>query len=124
LPGNTAIKLTTARYFTPSGRSIQAKGIVPDIVVEESANGSSAERLREANLDHHLDGSKDPASAKDAPAKPAKTVLPAKPKASTAKDDPDEAAEPPSRELASKKDYQLNQALNLLKGMQIMQNTR
>jgi carboxyl-terminal processing protease len=124
LPGNTAIKLTTARYFTPSGRSIQAKGIVPDIVVEESANGSSAERLREANLDHHLDGSKDPASAKDAPAKPAKTAPPAKPKASTAKDDPDEAAEPPSRELASKKDYQLNQALNLLKGMQIMQNTR
>ena len=36
LPGNTAIKLTTARYFTPSGRSIQAKGITPDIVVEES----------------------------------------------------------------------------------------
>jgi carboxyl-terminal processing protease len=36
LPGNTAIKLTTARYFTPSGRSIQAKGIVPDIVVEET----------------------------------------------------------------------------------------
>jgi carboxyl-terminal processing protease len=124
LPGNTAIKLTTARYFTPSGRSIQAKGIVPDIVVEESANGSSAERLREANLEHHLDGSKDPASAKDAPAKPAKAVPPAKPKASAPKDDPDEAAEPPSRELASKKDYQLNQALNLLKGMQIMQNNR
>jgi hypothetical protein len=59
LPGNTAIKLTTARYFTPSGRSIQAKGIVPDIVVEESANGSSAERLREANLEHHLDNNKD-----------------------------------------------------------------
>jgi hypothetical protein len=36
LPGNTAIKLTTARYFTPLGRSIQAKGIVPDIVVEET----------------------------------------------------------------------------------------
>jgi carboxyl-terminal processing protease len=71
LPGNTAIKLTTARYFTPSGRSIQAKGIVPDIVVEESANGSSAERLREANLDHHLDGSKDPAlRPRTLPAKP------------------------------------------------------
>ena len=38
------------------------------------------------------------------------------------KDEGDEAAEPPSRELASKKDYQLNQALNLLKGLQIMQN--
>ena len=40
LPGNTAIKLTTARYYTPDGRSIQAKGIVPDIVVEETPNGN------------------------------------------------------------------------------------
>jgi carboxyl-terminal processing protease len=38
LGNNTAIKLTTARYYTPSGRSIQAKGITPDIVVEETAD--------------------------------------------------------------------------------------
>jgi carboxyl-terminal processing protease len=94
LPGNTAIKLTTARYFTPSGRSIQAKGIVPDIVVEESANGSSAERLREANLDHHLDGSKDPARRPRTRRRSRQGRAPAKPKASAAKDDPDEAAEP------------------------------
>jgi carboxyl-terminal processing protease len=128
LPGNTAIKLTTARYFTPSGRSIQAKGIVPDIVVEESANGGSTERLREANLDHHLDASKDPASqVKEAPAKSSPVgKAPVKPKGAAvgaAKDDPDES-EGPSRELASKKDYQLTQALNLLKGMQIMQSPR
>ena len=55
LPGNSAIKLTTARYFTPSGRSIQAKGIVPDIVVEETANGTSSMRLREADLGNHLE---------------------------------------------------------------------
>ena len=125
LPGNTAIKLTTARYFTPSGRSIQAKGIVPDIVVEENADGNSTERLREANLDHHLENNKDPAPpAKDTATKPSTKAAPAKPKNSTPKDEPDEASEIPSRELASKKDYQLNQALNLLKGMQIMQSNR
>ena len=117
LPGNTAIKLTTARYFTPSGRSIQAKGIAPDIVVEESANGATSMRLREADLENHLEnGNKDTAT----PAVKPQGKTSAKPKAG--KDEGDEAAEPPSRELASKKDYQLNQALNLLKGLQIMQN--
>ena len=120
LPGNTAIKLTTARYFTPSGRSIQAKGIVPDIVVEESANGSSATRLREADLDHHLENNKEKDAASPA-AKP-QVKAPAKPQNKMpSKDESDDASEPPSRELASKKDYQLNQALNLLKGLQIMQ---
>jgi carboxyl-terminal processing protease len=131
LPGNTAIKLTTARYYTPSGRSIQAKGIVPDIAVEENANGDSAMRLREADLEHHLTNDKEaaaPAKEANAPATPAKET-PAKPQSKTpakskssSKDDADEPAEPPSRELASKKDYQLGQALNLLKGLQIMQN--
>jgi len=118
LPGNTAIKLTTARYYTPSGRSIQAKGIVPDIAVEESANGSSTQRLREADLEHHLTNDKEKDTA---PAKP-QSKAPAKPKGSGGKDESDEPAEPPSRELASKSDYQLAQALNLLKGLQIMQN--
>ena len=126
LPGNTAIKLTTARYYTPSGRSIQAKGIIPDIAVEETANGTSGQRLREADLEHHLtnDKEKETASpAKEAPVKPqSKAPTPAKPKGSNGKDGADEAAEPPSRELASKSDYQLSQALNLLKGLQIMQN--
>ena len=119
LPGSAAIKLTTARYFTPSGRSIQAKGIVPDIVVEETANGSPSLRLREADLEHHLQNSKDDA----APAKPqSKAPAVVKPRPATPKDEGEEAAEPPSRELASKKDYQLGQALNLLKGLQFMQN--
>lgn len=120
LPGNTAIKLTTARYFTPSGRSIQAKGIIPDIVVEESANGASSTRLREADLENHLENNKEPAT----PSKPqAKPIVPAKPQMKTpGKDDGEDPAELPIRELASKKDYQLNQALNLLKGLQIMQS--
>ena len=120
LPGKTAIKLTTARYFTPSGRSIQAKGIVPDIVVEESANGNSSTRLREADLENHLENNKEKDAA--TPVKP-QSKAPAKPKSSPGKDEGgDEPLETPSRELASKKDYQLNQALNLLKGLQIMQN--
>ena len=69
LPGNAAIKLTTARYYTPSGRSIQAKGIIPDIVVEESANGNSVARLREADLDKHLENNRDKDAAKAPPAK-------------------------------------------------------
>ncbi len=119
LPSNAAIKLTTARYFTPSGRSIQAKGIEPDIVVEERANGGSLMRLREADLEHHLENGKEP--AKD-PAKPQSKAPPTvKPKTAPGKDETDEPAETPSRELASKKDYQFTQALNLLKGLQIMQ---
>lgn len=122
LPGNTAIKLTTARYYTPSGRSIQAKGIVPDITVEETANGSSGQRLREADLERHLDNDREaPGAAKEIPAKP-QSKAPVKPKTNNGKDGGDEPAEPPSRELASKSDYQLGQALNLLKGLQIMQN--
>ena len=120
LPGNTAIKLTTARYFTPSGRSIQAKGIVPDITVEESLNGTSALRVREADLENHLEDKKDDGKESAAPVKP-QSKAPAKPKTAPPKDEGEESTEPPTRELASKNDYQLNQALNLLKGLQIMQ---
>ena len=121
LPGSAAIKLTTARYFTPSGRSIQAKGIVPDIVVEETPNGTSSTRLREADLENHLEGTREDGKDKEAPAKP-QTKAPEKPKASPAPGKQDnEEFEPLGRELASRKDYQLNQALNLLKGLQIIQ---
>jgi carboxyl-terminal processing protease len=116
LPGSAAIKLTTARYFTPSKRSIQAKGIDPDITVEETPNGVSAMRLREADLENHLESDRDGDGGANA--------APAKPRTAPGKDEAQDNGgfEPPGRELASKKDYQLNQALNLLKAMQIMQN--
>jgi carboxyl-terminal processing protease len=110
LGNNTAIKLTTARYYTPSGRSIQAKGIEPDIVVEDPATAAfdSAMRLREADLDKHLsNGQADPEPGKPAP----KT---------TPKDKDDGAPKAEVAEFGSKNDYQLNQALNLLKGMRIL----
>ena len=113
LPGDTAIKLTTARYFTPSGRSIQAKGIEPDIVVGELEDGASVDRLREADLDHHL------GNDKDSGLQPAKPRAPAKSKTKPANDASSVAPEPSK----TKKDYQLDQALNLLKGLQIVRNS-
>jgi carboxyl-terminal processing protease len=115
LGNNTAIKLTTARYYTPGGRSIQAKGIVPDILVEDPAAASmdNTFRLREADLDRHLtndrqsDDKADDALPKSAP----KTQN--KPKDG-------ETGKAEITEFGAKNDYQLNQALNLLKGMNIL----
>ncbi|AWI80127.1 MAG: peptidase S41 [Betaproteobacteria bacterium HGW-Betaproteobacteria-13] len=112
LNNTTAIKLTTARYYTPSGRSIQAKGIEPDIVVEESTNGS-AKRIREADLDGHLGNDRDPeAERKAREAQDAQGAA------------EDEAAQAARFEQAGKDDYQLGQAINLLKGLQIVQNKK
>jgi carboxyl-terminal processing protease len=104
LGNNTAIKLTTARYYTPSGRSIQAKGITPDVIVEEP--GAAQARVREADLQRHLENGAEK-NAKSAPSKPAATspAAPAVP------------AEPPKPiELGSKDDFQLLQAIAFLKG--------
>jgi len=115
LSNNTAIKLTTARYYTPGGRSIQAKGITPDVIVEESANGASHERLREADLERHLDNDRE--KAKEPAPKPAAATKNGKTKG---KDEAEEEPKPPIFEFASKNDYQLNQALSLLKAWQII----
>ena len=69
LTADTALKITTARYYTPQGRSIQATGIVPDVWLDETADGNvfAALRLREADLDKHLttpDEKKDDARSK------------------------------------------------------------
>ena len=117
----TAIKLTTARYFTPNGRSIQAKGIEPDIVVEDPSMPSEDEGLgiREADLDKHLsnpNGGETPPGGKpnDAiKAPPADKPVP------DGKDIKPLTLEP--GEIVSKNDFQVNQALNLLKGLQIFQ---
>jgi carboxyl-terminal processing protease len=118
LGNNTAIKLTTARYYTPNGRSIQAKGIVPDIPVEEAtiAEVEPALRMRESDLERHLSNPTDkdnPDAAPEAAPKPA-------PKPSTDKGAENKGDKPEPAEIGSKGDYQLNQALNLLKGLQII----
>jgi carboxyl-terminal processing protease len=119
LSAKTAIKLTTARYYTPSGRSIQAKGITPDIIVEETANGTSRERMREADLDRHLTNGKEGKSEdKAVPAKKEKADKSSKGDKSQESDKDDSHNAP--IEPASKSDYQLNQAMNLLKALQVV----
>ena len=105
-----ALKITTARYFTPSGRSIQAEGIEPDIEVEQlevsKKEDAAVERLREADLRDHLEnGNGDKADEADKNDKSGKT-----------KEKTDEKN--------IKDDYQLNEALNLLKGVNIVRQIR
>ncbi|MCC2955027.1 S41 family peptidase [Massilia sp. IC2-477] len=62
---DAAVKLTTARYYTPAGRSIQARGILPDFPVDETADGDgfNALRMREADLDRHLSNDREKEAA-------------------------------------------------------------
>jgi carboxyl-terminal processing protease len=102
----TAIKLTTARYYTPSGRSIQAKGITPDVIVEEPG-ASPASRLREADLERHLENDLDAEAEKKGTPRVKPTV--------TAP-----SALPKPLEMGSKEDFQLGQALNFLQGKPVL----
>ena len=105
LGNNTAIKLTTARYYTPSGRSIQAQGIEPDIVLgnlkvsEEEVDEFG--QIKEANLKKHLTNDTEK-KAQD------------KDKANGQQDVIDLA----------KEDYDLYEALNLLKGLHLLQSKK
>jgi carboxyl-terminal processing protease len=110
LTENEALKLTTARYFTPSGRSIQAEGIAPDILVnpvivrEVAVNDDDL--IKEADLSGHLEK---PAGTRTAPVKVG--AAPAAAPAQTA------ATAPPEPE-----DYALGQALNVLKALALRQS--
>jgi carboxyl-terminal processing protease len=111
---DTGLKLTTARYYTPSGRSIQAKGIVPDVMVDETEEGNlfAALRTREADLDKHLQSGQG-AEVKDAVREKAREDA-RKRAEDEAKKGPNDRKLPP--EFGSDKDFQLVQALNQLKG--------
>ena len=95
-----AVKLTTARYYTPSGRSIQAEGITPDIILENvkvAANKRSGiHHLTEANLKGHLD------------------------QGNGKKAEPKKNGNGSKGKPLAERDYQLNEALNLLKGLDIL----
>jgi carboxyl-terminal processing protease len=114
---DTGLKLTTARYYTPSGRSIQAKGIVPDVMVDESQEGNifAVLRTREADLDKHLSSGQGN-EVKDAAREKARE--------DAIKKAEEEARKGPSDrkvpEYGSEKDFQLGQAINQLKGRQVL----
>jgi carboxyl-terminal processing protease len=96
-----ALKITTARYYTPGGRSIQAKGIEPDVVVEDlkvsRRESKGTQPLREADLSGHLENATVPPGA-----------------SATGSDATTQA------QFKPEDDYQLNEALNLLKGVNIV----
>jgi carboxyl-terminal processing protease len=123
LGGDTAVKLTTARYYTPSGRSIQAKGIVPDVWLDETAEGNitTAFRVREADLDKHLNIDKGTADGVlDKAREQAREEARRKFEEELAKK-PDERKRLP--EFGSAEDFQLAQALNQLKGKPVKAST-
>ena len=114
---DTGLKLTTARYYTPSGKSIQAKGIVPDVMLDETLEGNvfAALRMREADLEKHL-ASGQGAEVKDEAREKARDEA--------VKRLEDESRKPPAErrlpEFGSDKDFQLQQALNQLKGLTVV----
>ena len=110
LGNNTAIKLTTARYYTPGGRSIQALGIKPDLVVEDPTD--TLTRVREADLTRHLNN---PEESK-AEAKKPEEKKDASQAAKIKPQQPISPAEMKPVELGSKDDFQLQQAIAHLKG--------
>ncbi len=97
LNNDRALKLTTALYYTPKGRSIQAQGIVPDIVVERAKISQEDSTLgtKEADLAGHL------GNGNGGPDKRSKATKEQKPR-------------------LQDEDYQVNQAMNLLKGMNVL----
>ncbi len=104
-----AMRLTTARYYTPSGRSIQAVGVTPDIVVEqgkfEAANSGEAGR-RERDLKGALDTKPDDEN-KDAKTEPPKDAK------------PDE-----KKDAKAPQDYQMERALDLMKALALVEARR
>ena len=107
LPGHGAMRLTTARYYTPSGRSIQAKGIEPDIKIEQARIESieSPKRRRESDFRNALDNGDKKGNDE-------------KPDSKLQAEDSKTGAE--DEKPADKQDYQLSRALDLLRGLALL----
>jgi len=112
LPGHGAMRLTTARYYTPSGRSIQAKGIEPDIVVEPAKieKLEVGKSLHEADLRGALKNT-------DAAAKPQSTNTAPNVPPGTQPAAPSEAGAVDADVLGTAEDYQLARAVDMLRGV-------
>lgn len=123
LPNDSAIKLTTARYYTPSGRSIQAEGIEPDVTIHtlklaQADDAEGLEPIKEADLKGSLQNENGKKAKPETPAdKPAAPDAALDPAVKDVKDATSKAKEAPLAES----DYALYEALNLLKGLVISQ---
>ena len=106
--GKTGVKLTISRYYTPSGRSIQAKGIEPDLVDDDTAEGNLITYPREVDLAKHIanDRSAEAAARKEEEAK-------------AIEEERKRLGQRRLPEYGSKDDFQLRQALNHLKGLPV-----
>ncbi len=106
LTEDSGIKLTTALYYTPSGRSIQATGVEPDVVVDDTPLGNLFRIPREADLQHHLSNGS------------------STPEVVTPQDEEDNMAPPDAKmfEFGGADDFQLQQGLNLLQGKAVKKN--
>ena len=120
LSPDTALKITTARYYTPNGRSIQATGIVPDVWLDETAEGNvfAALRMREADLQKHLVGSEEKnvseiEKAREKAREDARVRL---------EEQVARSKEPikPLPEFGTAEDFPLAQALNQLRGVPVI----
>jgi len=104
---NAALKLTTARYYTPNGRSIQASGVIPDIIIDKvkisKIEDAFDAHVKESDLRGHLDN-----GLEEAPVTEGDKEL--------TKDTPEEEDTSP----LSSRDYELYEALNVLKGLAII----
>jgi carboxyl-terminal processing protease len=118
LTAETALKITTARYYTPSGRSIQARGIVPDVMIDETPEGNvfGALRVREADLDKHIGSGQGPETKDAAREKAREEAMKKLEETSAKKDDKPK----PLPEFGSPEDFQLQQALAKLKGQPVI----
>lgn len=99
---DTGIKITTARYYTPKGRSIQVTGVDPDIVVDDTAQGNLFRLPREIDLEKHLTGST--------------------PEENDGAENDNIVENPVMFEFGGDDDYQLKQAINHLEGRPVLQN--
>ncbi|HAE49888.1 MAG TPA: peptidase S41, partial [Tistrella mobilis] len=129
------MRLTTSRYYTPSGRSIQAKGIEPDVVVDQpivSPLGVVIHPRSEADLRGHLENDQEPttpATALPDDAKP-EQVQPGAAKPGDAKPGATAPGAQPAAPVGnppvpgSDEDYQLQRALELLRGVALFNRQR
>jgi carboxyl-terminal processing protease len=112
LPHGAGLKLTTALYYTPKGRSIQARGITPDIIVGDgeitSVTKEKAKPFRERDLENHMENDTLPTDHTEPTTPPGHA-------------EPTPHAGPADRGI---KDFQLSRALELLKGMQLLANKK